>query len=82
MNAKPLPPVGAHGPTTPGTHYALAAERLLGFWPPGAAGIDQNQQVWRMDFDPPNKGHKTRKSYEIEVWEDTPFHYHVMKPGQ
>jgi hypothetical protein len=56
----------------------------VGLRMPGIPGATDLQQIWRMDFHPPHfpKGANNTKASEIAAWEDKPFHYHVMYPGQ
>jgi RHS repeat-associated protein len=53
----------------------------IGLHAPGMKGVDKYQQVWRMDFHPMHSTHTSpREGDEIAVWQDQPFHYHVLEP--
>ncbi len=36
------------------------------------------EQIWRMDF---HEMHKKQGAGDVAIWEDKPFHYHVLRPG-
>jgi predicted helicase len=56
----------------------------VGLRMPGIPGATDLQQIWRMDFHSVHwqRGVNNTKASEIAAWEDKPFHYHVMYPGQ
>jgi RHS repeat-associated protein len=56
----------------------------VGLRMPGIPGATDLQQIWRMDFHSVHwpRGVNNTKPSEIAAWEDKPFHYHVMYPGQ
>jgi RHS repeat-associated protein len=57
----------------------------VGVLAPKVPHADKRQQIWRMDYhrmydQHGGSGKNMANPNEIAVWEDNPFHYHVMKP--